>query len=169
MLNKLAHYIDQISNFIGKVVSWLALAMVLLMFFNVVQRYAFNVSAIWQHELVRYMHAILFLTVVGYGLLKNKHVRVDIFYQGASKRTQAWVDMVGVVLFLFPVSIAIIYFSKDFISSSWAIKEASPEYNGMPAIFILKTFLWVFPALLSLQGISILCKSVITIRGGKES
>jgi TRAP-type mannitol/chloroaromatic compound transport system permease small subunit len=56
------------------------------------------------------------------------------------------------------------YFSYDFISSSWAIKEASAEYNGMPGVFILKSFLWVFCVTLLIQAIAGILKSIHQLR-----
>jgi len=110
------------------------------------------------------MHAILFLATAGYTLLDDKHVRVDVLYQQLNKRKKAIVELVGTIIFLFPVCIAIGYFSFEFISSSWEIKESSSEYNGMPGVFVLKSFIWVFCFTLTLQGISTICKSIITLR-----
>ena len=166
-LQAISDKIDRTNRIIGRLFSWTALLMVLLMFFNVISRYAFNVNLVWQQELVGFMHAILFLTAAGYTLLDDKHVRVDVIYQQLNERKKAIVNLVGTVLFLFPVCFAISYFSHDFITNSWAIKESSPEYNGMKGVFILKSFIWVFCFTVSLQGISTICKSIITLRGEK--
>jgi len=166
-LQKISDSIDRINCLLGKAISWLALTMVLLMFFNVVSRYVLNLNLVWQQELVGFMHAILFLAAAGYTLLDDKHVRVDVIYQGLSEQKKAVVNLVGTVVFLLPVCIAISYFSNDFILSSWKIYESSSEYNGMKGVFLLKSCIWIFTLTLSLQGVSTICKSLITIKGNK--
>lgn len=164
MLQKTAHTIDRINQRIGWCVAWLALLMVLAMTANVIGRYAFNTTLIWQQELVGFMHAVMFLAAAGYTLLDENHVRVDIVYQRGSQKYKAAVDLAGTVLFLFPLCIAIVYFSYEFVISSWRLWESSPEYNGMKGVFVLKTFIWVFAGTLFLQGISTVCKSLTTLR-----
>ena len=159
----LSNRIDAFSNAIGHGVAWLSLGMVLLMALTVVERYLFSASFIWQQELVRYFHAILFLSAVSYTLLQDEHVRVDVLYQRFNRKQRAWLNMFGVLVFIFPMCIAIMIFSEDFVLRSWHYLEASPEYNGMPGLFILKSFIWVFCALLIMQGIATLCRGWLTI------
>lgn len=163
-LLKTSELIDKSNRTFGRVIAWLALAMVLLMFFNVISRYAFNLNLIWQQELVIFMHAIVFLAAAGYTLLDDKHVRVDVFYHSYCERNKAWVNLIGTIIFIFPVCFAISYFSSDYIKSSWRILEASPEYNGMQGIFILKSFIWIFCLSVFLQGVSTICKSINILR-----
>lgn len=163
-LTYIADKIDSLNRLIGHSVSYFTLFMVLAMFLNVVLRYAFNLNLIWQQELVGFMHSIVFLAAAGYTLLDEKHVRVDIFYQQSSNKTKAYIDLVGVLIFLLPVSISIAYLSYDFIINSWSIEESSPEYNGMAGVFLLKTCIWLFSGTLFLQGISTICKSLTTVR-----
>ena len=166
-LHQISCAIDKTNRLIGRIFSWAALFMVLLMFFNVISRYVLNLNLVWQQELVGFMHAILFLTVAGYTLLDDKHVRVDVLYQRFDEKKQAIVNLVGTIVFLFPVCIAISYFSAEFISSSWEIYESSAEYNGMPGVFILKSFIWIFCLTLGLQGISTVCRSLIVLKEKK--
>lgn len=155
--------LDALSNHIGHSVAWLALAMVLTMALTVIERYVFSASFIWQQELVRYFHAILFLGAASYTLTQDEHVRVDVFYQHMSRKQRSWVNFLGTLLFLLPICIAIMIFSEEFIFTSWRYLEASPEYNGLPGLFILKSFIWVFCILLILQGIANLCRAWLVI------
>lgn len=167
VLKEISKSIDETNRTIGRLVSWLVLAMVSLMFFNVITRYGFNLNLVWQQELVGFMHAIVFMAAAGYTLLHDEHVRIDILYQKMSDKKKAFVDLVGTIIFLFPVCFAILYFSADFVTSSWQIFEASPEYMGMPGVFILKTFIWVFALSLILQGVSAIIKSLTKINEWK--
>jgi TRAP-type mannitol/chloroaromatic compound transport system permease small subunit len=141
--------------------------MAIVMAATVIERYLFQVNFTWQQELTRYFHAILFLGAAGYTLLQDEHVRVDVFYQRAKRKTRAWINLLGTIFFLFPVCIAIIWFSNDFIVTSWLLLESSPEYQGLPGMFILKSFIWIFCGLLILQGISTICRSWLTIIGSR--
>ena len=97
-MQKLALILDTFSKHTGHVVSWLALGMVLMTFFNVMQRYLLNTGLPWEQELVRFMHAILFLAAAGYTLKADEHVRVDVLYQHFSERDKAWVNLLGLSL-----------------------------------------------------------------------
>lgn len=157
----LSQWIDGFNSLIGKVISWLLLFMVLVMFVAVVQRYFLEASTIWQLELVRNMHAMVFLAAAAYTLQSDEHVRVDVLYQRFSPKVKAWVNALGVLCCVFPVCIAIMVYSSPFILESWRIMERSAEYEGLPGVFILKSFIWVFALLLVLQGISILLQSIV--------
>lgn len=163
-MQRIADIIDTLNLHTGRTVAWLTLGMVAVMFVSVVQRYLFDANAIWQTELVMYMHAIVFMSAAGYALLRDAHVRIDVFYCDFNEKKKAWVNILGTILFLFPVCIALVYFSWDFVISSWEIKEHSSEYGGLPGIFLLKTFIWIFSALLFLQGVSLIVKGITIIR-----
>lgn len=159
-MQKFIDKIDQFNLTLGRSVAWLALAMVLLTALTVVQRYIFATNFIWQSELIIYFHSILFLASAGYTLQTGSHVRVDVFYERMSERKQACFDLFGTIFFLIPVAIAIAYFSYDFIINSWSIYEGSREYNGLPAIYLLKSGIWLFSATLILQAISLIYKNI---------
>jgi TRAP-type mannitol/chloroaromatic compound transport system permease small subunit len=83
-----------------------------------------------------------------------------------SARRRAWVDLLGVAVFLLPVSLFLAWKAWDFVAISWQLREASREPGGMPYPFIplLKSVLLFAPLLLALQGISMLRKSVAVLR-----
>jgi TRAP-type mannitol/chloroaromatic compound transport system permease small subunit len=81
-------------------------------------------------------------------------VRVDIFYAEASARTRAWIDLAGAVLLLLPFALVLIWLSVPYAARSWAILERSQESSGLPLVFVLKTLIPLFAALMALQGIA---------------
>ncbi|MGI9202352.1 MAG: TRAP transporter small permease subunit, partial [Woeseiaceae bacterium] len=91
----------------------------------------------------------------------------DVFYRSSSAKRKAWIDFIGVLLFLLPVSGFLLIKSWDFAAVSWSIKEASRESGGLPypLIPLAKSILVAMPFTVGLQGISILLKSLTTIRG----
>jgi TRAP-type mannitol/chloroaromatic compound transport system permease small subunit len=114
------------------------------------------------------MHGILFLVGSGYTLLHNGHVRVDIFYREARPVTKAWVDLVGSFALLLPVCLLIWYVSYPYVVNSWAALEGSRETSGIQAVFLLKTVILVFCALMIAQGLSMAAHSILVIAGREE-
>ena len=97
-----------------------------------------------------YLHGMVFLLGIAFALKQNAHVRVDIIYQKASRRTQAKIDLLGTLLFLFPVAAFIGWMSIDFVAFSWRVGEGSAEPGGLPGVYLLKTLLPLMAILLLL-------------------
>ena len=133
---------------------WLALIMVLLTFAIVILRYALNSGGILLQESVMYLHGALFMLAIALGVGDNTHVRVDILYSRRSPEQQAWIDLVGHILFLLPVAGFMIWVSLPYVSNSWQILEGSSEVGGIPGVFLLKTLIPLTGALLFCQGIA---------------
>ena len=134
---------------IGHATAWVALAMVLVQFLVVMMRYVFGVGWIMMQESVTYMHAFLFMVGAGYTLLQDGHVRVDIFYRGASERFKNLVDVFGVILFMIPACLVIGIYSWPYVHNSWKVLEGSKETSGIQGIYLLKSLLIVFAVLMA--------------------
>jgi TRAP-type mannitol/chloroaromatic compound transport system permease small subunit len=159
--------LDRLSTAIGRGASWLTLLMVVVTFVVVVMRYVFDAGYIWIQESVIWMHAVVFMLGAAYTLHDEEHVRVDVFYRNMSPRRRAWVDLVGVVIFLLPLCAFLAWNSWDFVVQSWRIGESSREPGGLPYPFLplLKSALLLMPLTVSLQGLSLLLKSVRELKG----
>jgi len=166
ILKALADAIDTANDWIGRIVSWVALVMVLAQFVIVVMRYVFGIGSTIMQESIIYMHAVLFMVAAGYTLLYDGHVRVDIFYAEATRRRQAWTNLLGVIVFLLPVCTLVWWVAWPYVSGAWAVLEGSPEgRSGIPAVFLLKSVILVFATVVSVQGISMALKSLLLIAG----
>ncbi len=169
ILRKLTGLIDGLNNTIGTVIRWLALLMVLIGAVSAVVRY-FARSQQWTLNLTPwteaqwYLFSIIFLLGAAYGLNHNVHVRVDVMYERFSAKTQAWIDLVGTVIFLIPFSILMLYVSYPAVSSSWSVREVSPDPGGLPR-YPIKALILVSFGLLLLQAFSQILKQVDVIRG----
>jgi prepilin-type processing-associated H-X9-DG protein len=168
-LVKFADRIDAFSNRTGRIVAWGALIMVLVQFTVVMMRYVFGLSNVWMQESILYLHGGLFMLAAGYTLYCDGHVRVDIFYREASPKYKATVDLLGTILFLWPVCVLIIYVSWSYVTSSWSVFEGSRETSGIPAVFLLKSIIPVFAVFVILQGLSTVIRSVTTLGGEPPS
>ncbi|MBT8046896.1 MAG: TRAP transporter small permease subunit [Xanthomonadales bacterium] len=156
----------RIVRWLGLGVSWLTLAMVLLTFGIVVLRYGFNQGWIWLQESVTYLHAMVFMIAAAWAYQADDHVRVDIFYRGKSERYQNWVNLLGTLIFLVPLSVFMLLIGWDYVTASWATMESSREAGGLPLVFILKSLILVLPALLLLQSWSTARTCVEALREG---
>lgn len=140
--------------------------MVVVTFAVVIMRYVFDAGLIWLQESVVWMHAFVFMVGAAYTLQRDEHVRVDVFYSRMDKRYRAWIDVLGIALFLLPLCAFLAWKSFDFVAVSWRLREASRESGGMPypLIPMLKSILLVMPTIVALQAISLLQQSIRTIR-----
>ncbi|MGI9201088.1 MAG: TRAP transporter small permease subunit, partial [Woeseiaceae bacterium] len=118
MSDQKQNLIDRFSEVTGKLVSWLTLIMVVVTFVIVVMRYAFDAGLIWLQESVIWLHAAVFMLGAAYTLKHDEHVRVDVFYRSSSAKRKAWIDFIGVLLFLLPVSGFLLIKSWDFAAVS---------------------------------------------------
>ncbi len=157
--------IESINEWIGKLVSWLTLVMVIITTLIVLLRYVFDIGWVAMQESVLFMHSLVFMLGAAYTFKQDGHVRVDIFYQRFTVKTKAWVDLLGTLLLLLPVSGLIIWSSWEYILNSWEIQEGSRNSGGLPGVYLLKSCILMMAILLVLQGIATLLKSLLTILG----
>ena len=168
-LRKIRNGIDLLNARIGRAVSWLTLALVILVCINVVMRYVFSISLKWENELEWHIFSLIFLLAGGYSLLEDKHVSVDVFYTKFSPRNKALTDFVGTLIFLLPWSAIIIYYSFWFFLDSYQLGEGSPDPGGLKAWYWIKLAIPLGFSLLFLQGVSMLIKAYLALRTGDYS
>jgi len=164
-MDRVARCIDQLNEWIGRAVAWCTLAMVLVTFAVVVLRYGFGIGSIALQESITYFHALVFMLGAAYTLKHDAHVRVDVFYHRYSARHRALVDIAGTLLFLFPVSAFLFFTSLDYVAEAWRVQESSREPGGLPWVYLLKTIIPVAAMLLALQGLALLLRSFMQLRG----
>lgn len=162
-LSKIADFLANINEALGHALAWLTLLMVLVTFTIVLLRYAFNLGWIGMQESVGYLHSLVFMLGAGYAFKHEAHVRVDIFYRDFSARRQAWVNLLGNLLFLIPFAVFILLISFDYVAAAWRIKEASPETGGLPYIYLLKTVIPAMAIVLLLQAVANSLENLVTL------
>lgn len=157
--------IDRINSIIGRAVSWLSLVLVLVIVVDVAMRYIFSITSAASFELEWHLFALIFLLGAAWTLQEDKHVRVDVFYQRFSKKTQGWINLIGTLGLLLPFCAVAFYESLSFVGSSFSVLETSPDPGGLPARYLIKGAIPVGFLLLGLQGISEALKSLKKIKG----
>jgi TRAP-type mannitol/chloroaromatic compound transport system permease small subunit len=162
-MTAVADRIDRLTSGVGRAVAWLVLVVVGLQFALVVARYLFGLGSVWLTESVIYAHATLFMLAAAWTLLADGHVRVDFFYADASARTKSIVDLIGALLLLLPFMFVLFWLSVPYAARSWAILEHSQEASGLPIVFVLKSLIPLFAALMALQGVSLAIRAVTAL------
>lgn len=162
---KLCLWIDAINRGVGSVAAWAAALVVLVVFSDVVMRYLFNTSYVFIQELEWHLFSFIFLMGAGYTLYKEGHVRVDIFYQRIGSKGRAWINLMGVLLFLIPGCYLVITTSYKFAHTSFLNLEGSPDPGGIPYRFIVKYTIPIGYLLLLLQGLALGIRSFFAVIG----
>ena len=166
-LLQLSRLIDRLNELVGRSVSWLVLAAVLISAINAVVRKAFNFSSNAYLEVQWYLFAAAFLLAAGYTLLNGEHVKIDVIYARFSKRTQIWIDVFGFVFFFMPVCFAILYYGIPFFLQGFRSGEMSSNAGGLirwPVYLMIP----VGFSLLLAQGVSELIKRIAFLTGHRS-
>lgn len=165
MLLKLSRGIDALNERIGRLAIWLVLVATLVSAGNAVVRYGLNTSSNAWLEIQWYLFGLIFLLGAGYTLKHNGHVRIDVIYGRLAPRARAWVDLLGGVLFLLPMSGIIAWLGWEFFLASYAVNEGSPDAGGLLR-WPIKLAVPLGFALLWLQGVSEVIKRAGVLWGG---
>ncbi|MCX7266600.1 MAG: TRAP transporter small permease subunit [Limnohabitans sp.] len=163
-LLSLSKRIDQITEWVGRWVAWLVLASVLISAGNAISRKAFNLSSNGFLEIQWYLFAAVFMLASGYTLMRQEHVKIDVISGRFSKRTQIWIDIVGICLFLLPFVYYIIKLAMPLVINAFITKEMSSNAGGLirwPVFALLPAGL----LLLGMQAISELIKRIAFLKG----
>ena len=160
----LSRAIDALSERIGRLIYWFVLVVVLISAANATVRKLFNYSSNAYLEIQWYLFSAIFLFGAGYVLLHNAHVRIDIVSGRLSARAQNWIDIVGIVLFLFPMAITIMWLSWPLFMDSYTRNEVSTNAGGL-VIWPARLMVPIGFFLLILQGVSELIKRIAFLMG----
>lgn len=163
-LLSLSRAIDAVNRRVGAIAIWFVLAAVLISTANAVIRKVFNVSSNAYLEVQWYLFSAVFLLCAGYVLLRNEHVRIDVFIARMSRRKQIWIDIFGLVVFLLPAASLIVWLSWPLFVKAYVSGEMSQNAGGLvrwPAYALLP----IGFSLLVVQAISELIKRIAWLRG----
>ncbi len=162
---RVANGIDRIVSGIGKAVTWLPLALIAVIVFDVITRRFLVLGSTKLQELEWHIHTLLFMFCVGWAYLANAHVRIDLVRQRLPERTQHWIEFFGCLLFAVPYTAIMFYLSIDFAYSSFLQGEVSSAGTGLAHRWIIKACLSVGLALLLLASICVMLRSFVMLFG----
>jgi len=165
---RIADEIDRITAAVGRLATWCSLYIVMAEFAVVVLRYALGFGSIRLQESVLYAHAGLFMLAAAWTLQINGHVRVDIFYARGTARARAAVNLLGALVFLLPFAAVLFALTLPYVERSWHIFETSPQPSGLPLVYLLKTVILLFAALIGLQGVAQAIRAALVLSAPRQ-
>lgn len=146
------HLIDKSNIWIGKGVSWFVPLLVLELVYDTIARYAFNAPTAWSYDISYMLYGALFMFGSAWTLQKDEHVRIGIILDRLSPRGKAVIEVLGYVVFFFPVMIAVVVYGTLFSIESWQLLEKGAESMWQPPIYYFKSVLPLAGLFILLQG-----------------
>lgn len=168
LLETVSSKIETLIALLGRTIAWASVVIVVFSLLAVILRYLIGINTVLYQEIALYAHASLFMLGSAWAFLKQEHVRVDVFYSGFSELKKAWVNLLGTLLFLFPMMIFIISFSWNYVARSIRILEVSQEGEGLPLVYCLKALIPVSSSLMVLVGVAYVLRQLVIIMQTRE-
>lgn len=151
---RLSRAFDGFITFMGKAVSWLWPLLILVILVNVILRYVFNQGLIIFEELQWHIYAVGFMIGLSWAVVKDRHVRIDVASERMSVRTRAWIELVGLLVFLLPFSVFVMLEAIPFVYASWETSEVSIAPGGLGNRWMIKSVIIVAFAFLMIAAVS---------------
>ena len=153
-MRKILRVIDSISDWTAKAISWFCVALILVLVFDVVERYVFGGATVWAYETAVMLGATIYVMGWAYVHRLREHIRVDVFYVHLSLRKQVIIDIVGTLLFLLPLLYVMIDTSIFYMVRAWKIDEVLAETFWYPPAFPFRTMMVVGLSLFTIQVVA---------------
>ncbi len=172
--------LDRATQAVGQLAKWLILPLIAVTIYDVVTRKFFGfqfwlsgyvgdaLNSTKLQELEWHLHTALFALCLGFGYLRNAHVRIDLVSEKLKPRWRAWIEFLGCVVFLIPYCVLIIYFAYNFALDAYLQHEISASLIGLPYRWIIKSVLFVGFVFALLAGISVMLREFVVLFGPRE-
>ena len=166
MMRSYIKFADNLSTSMGKAFSWCIVILMGGTCYEVIMAYAFNSPTLWNFDFSLQMYGAIFMMAGAYTLSTEAHVRGDVIYRLFPTKVQGWIDLILYFLFFFPGVIALAIYGYDYAALAWKIKETSWNSPAQIQIYMAKSLIPLSGALLVIQGISEVFRSIICIQTG---
>jgi TRAP-type mannitol/chloroaromatic compound transport system permease small subunit len=163
-------FMEKLVAKINLAVMWIAGFMIMFMGFSttadVILRTLLNRPIVWSFDAACYISAAVAFLTGGYGLLTDRHVKVDVVYGRFSPRVRAAVDVCTSFLFFFFCAVLVWIGLKTAMESLKSGARAGGVLNF--PLFVPQLLVPVGGLLLGLQGIFHLVKNFEIAAGYKQ-
>lgn len=153
MLLKLERGFDKFADIIGSITAFTIVLMILNVTYDVIARYFFKTGSVAMQEMEWHLFSVVILLGIAYTLKEDGHVRVDLLYDRCSPQRKALINMVGVVLFILPISLLVGLSSIANVQEAFLSNEMSGDPGGLP-------YRWIVKALIPLSFLLLIITSV---------
>ena len=180
--------IDRFQSAVGRTAAWLLVPMMLVIITDVITRkfgllsaaeeFLMNSGMTWSagfvdtyltstkfQELEWHLHAALFLLCLGFGYVKNSHVRIEIIREKFDVRTKSWLEVTGIVIFIVPYTYLLFRYGFNFAERSFAMNEVSSALTGLSHRWIIKSFVPLGMVLLFIAAMGVLLRNLVFLFG----
>lgn len=134
----LSSKIEAFLNAVGSVINWLWFLLVMIIVVNVSMRYIVGVNYIWVEEIQWHIYAVGFMIGIGYTIIHDGHVRVDVIAATLKPRTRARIEFLGLLFLVMPLVVLMIMYAIPFVEASWNRNETSSAPGGLPHRWAIK-------------------------------
>jgi len=165
LLLKLERAFDKFANAIGLFTAFAMVLMILNVFYDVIMRYFFNTGSIAMQEMEWHLFSVIILIGMSYTLKVDGHVRVDVIYDRLNPKKQAMINMIGVILFIFPIALLVGISSIDNAMEAYMSMEQSGDPGGLPYRWIVKALIPLAFLLLIITSIGYFIKNLNIYKG----
>lgn len=186
---RLADRLRRVVDLVGRYAAWLSLPVVIVTCMDVIARkikyvdeagnihslqlwMKFNVGPVFEstvlQELEWHFHAALFALVLGYGVIYNTHVRIDLIRENLAFRKKAWLEFIGLTFFMLPFCALVIWFAFDYVLASYAVQEGSVSTVGLPYRWLIKSVLVIGLVVALIAGIAAWLQVVTILWGPRQ-
>ena len=166
---RLSRVLDGIVRRIGEWSSWIWTILMLLIVIQVVQRYVIGLGSVQMEETQWHLYAIGFMLGLGLTEMRERHVRIDVLAEQLPLRVRLWIEIVGIVVFLLPFTVFVIWWSIPYAVESWEAGEISAAPGGLPYRYLLKGIITIAFILLAMIGVSRLSRVWAALRSRARS
>jgi TRAP-type mannitol/chloroaromatic compound transport system permease small subunit len=151
---------DLINEVVGRVVSFLVVAITLIVVYDITARNVFGMPTQWVFELTKQLYAAHFILLGGYALLHDSHIRVEVVREHLSERLKHILEIIGYIVFFFPFIALMLWYGWRFAMRSWAAGETTWGVFQIP-VYPIKTAIVVAAVLLLIQGLAQFVRSIV--------
>jgi TRAP-type mannitol/chloroaromatic compound transport system permease small subunit len=163
--SRVSLFLDGVVTRVCEAFSSVWIILVAIIIINVVVRYVFSHGYVQLEELQWHLYAIGFMMGQSYTFVHDEHIRVDFIHDKLSLRTQVWIELFGLLFLLLPFISVIIYYSIPYVAYSWEVSEVSQSPGGLPARWLIKSFLTISFTFLLMAALSRLSRVITYFTG----
>jgi TRAP-type mannitol/chloroaromatic compound transport system permease small subunit len=165
-MKEFCRVIDWINEKAGKLISFLILILVAVVFYEICARYVFNRPTIWAQEISQMIYGAYVILLGGYVLQRGGHVNVEILYGKFRPRTRAIIDLFTWLLFFFFCGLILVK-GWEMAWDSFIVRETEPT-SFAPPVYPIKMTIPLGALLILLQGLARFLRSLTLAISGKE-
>jgi len=168
LIDRVCSVIDTFTDKQGKIAAWIAVPMVIGLVYEVFARYLFNAPTAWSFDVTYMIYGSHYLLGAAFGLLYKVHIRIDVIYGLFPTKVRQFIDVLGYLVFFFPVVIVLALSGMSMASDGYRSGEVSQFSPWAPLLWPFKSVIAIAFVLLFLQGISEFLRTLVTfVRGNK--